>query len=156
MSNWTEFHIQITGARADQQSLVALLQQHQEHCDDLRTPWVFNFSSVCSKERQYFWSPERWYEWEAETLVIHGEMKWMPPLIIVGKLAEMFPALTFDVISTTEHEWFEHWRETHQDSLQLIEDLIIDLREESVVRHWTREGEESVFSLPAKELPAEF
>ena len=86
-------------------------------------------------------------------------MKWMPPLVIVEKLAEMFPELTLDVTSNTEaegyHQWYEHWRATCGQSLQLIEDLIIDVQSEAVDRYWLREGEKSVFSLSTEEKAAE-
>ena len=157
MPNWSEFNIKITGPRADQQHIVALFEQCKQRIDDQGTPWFFNFIELVDRENTdpCFWSPEAWHEWRGNSLVIHGEMKWVPPLYIVDTLAEIFPELTFDVTSTTEHEWLEHWRTTSGEPSQLIEDLVINLQEDAVVRYWLREGEESVFSVPARQMPSD-
>jgi len=127
---------------------VGLLERCQERIDDQHTPWVFDLCALVHREneRQVFWSPEPWHAWQDDSLVIRGQMKWTPPLAIVETLAQMFTELTFDVISTTEHERCEHWRTTSGQPPRLIEEQIVDLRQDSLVSHWIREGEDSVFA----------
>ena len=127
---------------------MGLLERCQERIDDRHTPWVFDLCALVPREneRQVFWSPDPWHEWQDDSLVIRGEMKWRPPLAIVDALAQMSPELTFDVISTTEHERCEHWRTTSGQPPRLIEEQIVDLRQDALVSHWIREGEDSVFA----------
>jgi len=148
VANWSDFRIRISGPSVGQRHVVGLLERCQERIDDQHTPWVFDLCALVHREneRQVFWSPEPWHAWQDDSLVIRGQMKWTPPLAIVETLAQMFTELTFDVISTTEHERCEHWRTTSGQPPRLIEEQIVDLRQDSLVSHWIREGEDSVFA----------
>ena len=132
--------------------LVALFERYKERIDDQQTPWVFDFCALVNPEhkRQYFWSPNVWHRWDEQSLLIRGEMKWAPPLYIVAKFAELFPSLTFDVVSTTEYGWLEHWRSVAGLPPEQIEYLFIDERDQVVHHYWLKDGETSVFSLPAE------
>ena len=77
-------------------------------------------------------------------------MKWKPPLAIVDTLARKFLELT----STTEHERCEHWRATGGQPPRLIEEQIVDLQQDSLVSHWIRAGEDSVFTPPGRQRDA--
>jgi len=156
LANWSEFRIRISGPRVGQRHVVGLLERCQERSDDLHTPWVFDLCALVHREneRQVFWSPDPWHEWQDDSLVIRGQMKWKPPLAIVDALAQMSPELTFDVISTTEHERCEHWRIISGQPPRLIEEQIVDLQQDSLVSHWIRAGEDRVFTPPGRQWDA--
>ncbi len=151
MANWTEFQIQINGPSADQQQIESLFKRHAQHTEGEQRPWCFDFETMIGQH--WFLPLDPWCQREGNMLVIRGEMKWMPPLAIVGKFAELFPSSTFDVISTTEYEWYEHWRSSGGREPEQIEDLVFDWRKEEVQRHFLRYGEESEFSFLLKKTP---
>ena len=97
------------------------------------------------KNRNWFWSPEECCSLQQDGLKLYGEMKWTPPLAIVGVFAEMFANSTFDIVSTTEYGWHEHWRASGGKQPIQIENLVRDESQEKIVCHWLLKGESTVF-----------
>jgi len=83
---------------------------------------MFDFRDVKHMKpwRLYFWSPENWSKLNDESLSISGKMKGAPRLEIIAVLKAQFPGIAFSCLSTTEHEWIEHWGFEESDELHLI------------------------------------
>lgn len=57
-------------------------------------------------------------------LEITGESKWSPPLEFMDRASRMFPELSFDLTSNTEHELYEQWVGQEGEVAQVLEVLV--------------------------------
>ena len=151
MPNWSRFCIQVTSRRDAQEQIVAIFKQHIQMCENPETPWYFNFRIWDEHDTDplahIFWAAEEWYHWQDSNLEILGESIRTPPLPIVQRLAELFPSVTFDVLSSTDQKRFQHWRATDGQQSFLIKDICLDAGEEAA-EHGLRDGAITVFESP--------
>lgn len=151
-----EFKIHVQGPEADQKRLASWLRSLPRcDCRDPRTPICVLLetvladvvkSAICQRQT-YFWADSKDFVRDVDgELILRGELRDTPPLLLMKKMFQLFPELTIHCRSSIENEWYEHWRINPETTdCERVEELLFNWQTNHAEKHYLKEGEQSVF-----------
>ncbi len=151
-----EFRIHARGPETERQRLASWLRLlPQQACSDPHTPHAILLDAVLGDAPQAEETPRQTYFWthlqnfisdQTDELLIVGELRDAPPLLLLQEMGRCFHSLTFDCFSVLEHERHEHWRvEPNSETCELIEEMVINVQSDECESHYLKKGEESCY-----------
>jgi len=150
MPNWCDFRLEIRATAGDIPAIAAAFRSRQTAIDDPQTPWLIDFSDLIVEQDStaYFWVTADWIQLNDSVLIVSGEMKWTPPLLIMSELYDRFPSAVINCVCDTEYERFEHWVARAGKEPERVEEVVYNMRDETILSHDLRSGTSTRFHQP--------